>query len=464
MTTAGAKRATWSSRPAFLLATIGGAVGLGNLWRFPFITGENGGGGFVLIYLAFVLLLGLPVLAGEMLIGRRGHRSPINAVREIVTSEGAHPLWRVLGWGCIAVPFIGLTYYAVVAAWAIDYIALAAVDTFRDFDADASQTTFETRINSSVYQVLLHGTFVAATVWVIAKGINRGIERLSRILMPALFAMLLVLVGYGVVAGDFAGAVEFLFTPDFSAITGRSVLIALGQALFSIGIGAGLMITYASYMPQEFSLRESATVICLGDTLVAILAGFAIFPVVFANGLDAAGGPGLIFVTLPLAFGNMPGGHLFGTVFFILLLFAAYSSALGMLEPTVAWLEEHFPGRRRTVTWITGVVSWVCGIGSVLSFSVWADFHPLAFLGIDVNIFGLSDFTVANVLIPLNAFLIAALCGWGISRRTAIAELGSGSPRWLAWWRLINRYVAPVAIGIVLIELAVGVDLIELLF
>ncbi len=453
MTQSGAARATWSSRPAFLMATIGGAVGLGNLWRFPFITGENGGGGFVLIYLAFVLLLGLPVLAGEMLIGRRGHRSPVNAVRHIVAAEDAHPAWRVLGWGCIAVPFIGLTYYAVVAAWAIDYITLAAVDAFHGFDADASQTQFETRINSAGYQVLLHGTFVAATAWVIAKGINRGIERLSRILMPALFVMLLVLVGYGVVAGDFAGAAEFLFTPDFSAITGRSVLLALGQALFSIGIGAGLMITYASYMPREFSLRESATVICIGDTVVAILAGFAIFPVVFANGLDAAGGPGLIFVTLPLAFGNMPGGHVFGTVFFLLLLFAAYSSALGMLEPTVAWLEEHFPGRRKTVTWVTGLVSWVLGIGSVLSFSVWADFHPLAFLGIEVNIFGLSDFTVANVLIPLNALLIAALCGWGISQSSAVAELGSPSPRWLGWWRFINRYVAPVAIGIVLIDL-----------
>ena len=445
-----------------MMATIGGAVGLGNLWRFPFITGENGGSGFVLIYLAFVLLLALPVLAGEMLIGRRGHRNPVNAVKDVVAAEGAHPAWRILGWGCIAVPFIGLTYYSVVAAWAMDYIALSAVDAFRGFDADASQTHFVTRSNNSTYQVFLHGTFIAATGWIIAKGINRGIERLSRVLMPALFVMLLVLVGYGAVAGDFAGAARFLFTPDFSAITGRSVLIALGQALFSIGIGAGLMITYASYMPREFSIRESATIICVGDTLVAMLAGFAIFPVVFANGLDAAEGPGLIFVTLPVAFGNMPGGQVFGTVFFLLLLFAAYTSALGMLEPTVAWLEEHFPGRRKTLTWVTGAVTWILGIGCVLSFSEWADFHPLGFLGIERNIFGLADFTVANVLIPFNALLIAAFCGWALRRSTALADFSGASARWLGWWRLINRYVAPVAIGIVLIELAIGIDLIAL--
>ena len=446
-------RASWSTRPAFLLATIGGAVGLGNLWRFPFIAGENGGGGFVIIYLAFVLLLGLPVLAGEMLLGRRGHKSAIHAIDDIVDAEGAHFFWRSIGWLSILVPFIALTYYAVVAAWSLDYLVLAAQNAFADFDADASSAAFGERIEKPVYQSLLHGAFVAATAWAIARGVNDGIEKLSSIIMPALFVMLLVLVGYGVVAGDFSGALTFLFAPDFSAIDGRSVLIALGQALFSVGIGAGLMITYSSYMPRTFSLRESATVVCIGDTIVAILAGLAIFPIVFASGLDAAEGPGLIFVTLPIAFGNMPGGHVMGTLFFLLLLFAAYTTALAMLEPTVAWLEEKFPGMRRTMTILAAAATWVLGLGSVLSFSSLADFQPLAFLGIEQNVFGLADFTVANIILPVNALLIAAFCGWALSATAAAEEFGQGARRWQIWWRATNRYVAPIAIGIVLLDL-----------
>jgi len=453
LSTTARSRASWSSRPAFLMATIGGAVGLGNLWRFPFITGENGGGGFVLIYLGFVLLIGLPVLAGEMLLGRRGHRSAINALNDLVRSEGAHPAWRIIGWGSILVPFIALTYYAVVAAWSLDYLALAIADRFSGSDARASEAMFAARVDRPVAQLLLHAAFVAATAWTISKGVNRGIERMSRILMPALFVMVLVLVLYGMVSGDFTATARFLFAPDFSAISGRSVLIALGQALFSIGIGAGLMITYASYMPREYSLRQSATVVCLGDTLVALLAGFAIFPVVFANGLNAAEGPGLIFVTLPVAFGSMPGGHLFGTVFFVLLLFAAYTTALAMLEPTVAWLEECFPGRRASLTWLTALATWLVGIGSVLSFSTLSDVHPLGFLGVAINIFGIADFTVANVILPLNALLIAAFCGWALMPATVAEEFIRESPRWRHIWRFTNRYIAPIAIGIVLVDL-----------
>lgn len=281
------------------MATVGGAVGLGNLWRFPFITGENGGGGFVLVYLGFVFLIGLPVLAGEMMLGRRGQKSAINTINDIVAAEGANPLWRAIGIGSILVPFIALTYYAVVAAWALDYLGQALVNAFDGFDASTSGNTFGERIDRPLFQSFLHGTIIAATAWAIARGVNDGIEKLSKILMPALFVMVLILVGYGMIAGDFVAALRFLFTPDFSAIDLRAMLIALGQALFSVGIGAGLMITYASYMPRTYSVRESATVICIGDTLVALLAGLAIFPVVFANGLDAAEGPGLIFVTLP---------------------------------------------------------------------------------------------------------------------------------------------------------------------
>jgi NSS family neurotransmitter:Na+ symporter len=439
-----------------LLATIGGAVGLGNLWRFPYVAGEYGGGGFVIIYLGFVFLLGAPLMAGEMLLGRRGHRSPVNSIAALVRAEDASLFWRSIGWLSLLVPFIGLSYYAVVAAWAIDYLGLAATNAFSEFDGAISQATFGARIDDPAYQAMLHGFFVAMTVWVVARGINKGIEQASKILMPALFGVLVILVIYGMVSGDFAAAARFLFSTDFSAINGESFLVALGQALFSLGIGVGLMITYASYMPRDYSLSVSATVICVGDTLAALLAGFAIFPIVFASGLDPAEGPGLIFVTLPVAFGNMAGGRIIGSLFFILLLFAAYSSALGMLEPVVAWLEERYPGRRKQMAVVAWVAVWVLGLGSVFSFSFMADIQPLAFFGIEKNFFGIADFTVANVLAPVNALLIALFAGWVVKKVVVDEEFASETPAWKSYWRIANRYLAPAALVIVLIDLVIG--------
>jgi NSS family neurotransmitter:Na+ symporter len=348
---------------------------------------------------------------------------------------------------------VGLSYYAVVAAWAIDYFLLAAANAFQGFDGAAAQNTFAEQIERPVYQSLLHGLFMALTVWVIARGVNKGIERASRILMPALFAVLCILVIYGMVSADFGAAVEFLFKPDFSAITGRSVLIALGQALFSLAIGAGVLITYSAYMPQSYSIRTSAAVICIGDTLAALLAGLAIFPIVFANDLDPAEGPGLIFVTLPIAFGNMPGGHIVGALFFLLLLFAAYTTALGMLEPIVAWLEEKAPGKRRQMAIVSGFAIWLLGLGSVLSFSTAAEIHPLGFIGIEKNFFGLADFTIANLLLPVNALLIAVFAGWVLHGNAINEEFASDGVNWRIYWRFANRYIAPLAIGVVLVDL-----------
>ncbi len=444
---------TWSSKSGFLLATVGGAVGLGNLWRFPYVAGENGGGGFVLIYLAFVFLLGLPLIAGEMLIGRRGRGSAVHSVANLMRSENAGPFWRVIGWLSLLIPFVALSYYAVVAAWALDYLGLAATNAFDGITAVASEDQFGERVNKTLNQVLLHAGFIVMTVWVVAKGLNNGIERMSKILMPSLFGVILILVLYGMIRGDFSAAVKFLFEPDFSKLTGKSILMALGQALFSLAVGVGLLITYAAYMPREYSVRTSAAIICLGDTMVALLAGLAIFPIVFANNLDPAGGPGLIFVTLPIAFGNMPGGQIIGALFFVLLLFAAYTSAVGMLEPIVAWLEEKQPGRRKFLTRIAGLGIWVLGIGSVLSFGLMANVKPLGFLGIDRTFFDLADFTIANVFLPVNAFLIAVFSGWVIRRSTVDEEFANSGNKWKTFWRFSNRYVAPIAIAIVFIDL-----------
>ncbi len=450
--------AMWSSRSAFLLATVGGAIGLGNLWRFPYIAGENGGGGFVLVYLGFVFLLGLPIIAGEMLLGRRGRGSPLHSIASLIKSENASPHWRLIGWMSLLIPFLALSYYAVIAAWSLDYLWLAMNNAFDGFNADSSANVFGERMENAVTQVLLHGAFIAMIVWVISKGLNNGIERASKIMMPALFTVIVILVIYGMVSADFAAAVEFLFKPDFSKLTGSSVLMALGQALFSLAVGVGLLITYAAYMPSDYSIRRSVTIVCIGDTVAALLAGLAIFPIVFAHDLDPGGGPGLVFETLPIAFGNMPGGQAIGMLFFLLLFFAAFTSAVGMLEPVVAWLEEKRPGRRKALSRMAGVAIWVLGLGSVFSFNIFADSNPLGFLGIQGTFFFLIDFTVANVMLPINALLIALFAGWAVKRSTVVEEFANSSELWIMFWRIANRYVAPVAIGIVLLDLIFGIS------
>tara|TARA_B100000959_G_scaffold56465_1_gene58884 strand:- start:315 stop:1679 length:1365 start_codon:yes stop_codon:yes gene_type:complete len=447
---------TWANRPAFLLATLGGAVGLGNLWRFPYIAGENGGGGFVIIYLAFVFLFGLPVMSSELMIGRKCHKSALNSIRELVSSHNANPLWKTIGWMSVLGPFVGFILYVVVCAWSIDYLYLAAMDAFNNIDGNASAELFNQRTSHSNLQILLSGFFISMTVWVIAKGVNNGIARISKILMPLLFILILILVIYGMLEGEFMRAVEFLFKPDFSKITGQSILIALGQALFSLAIGTGLIMTYGAYMPNNYSIKESAAIVCIGDTLVAVLAGLAIFPIVFANNLNPGEGPSLIFVTLPIAFGNMPWGHFIGIIFFVLLVFAAYTSTMGMLEPIVSWLEERFPGKRKLLSVISGFAIWVCGLGSVLSFSLLSNFKPLALLGIDLTFFGVIDFAVANLLLPINAFLIAAFSGWVIRNSIMDEQFSSETSTWKIYWRFTNRYIAPIAIGAVLIDLISG--------
>ena len=447
---------TVSNRPAFLLATVGGAVGLGNLWRFPYIAGENGGGGFVLIYLAFVFLLGLPILSSELLIGRKSHKSPLNSVRELVNSHNANSLWKSIGWMSVLLPFLGFSYYVVVCAWAIDYLYLAIINSFETIDGNTSAQLFSERTSHSSLQIFLSGIFISMTIWVISKGVNNGIAKMSKILMPILFVLIIILVIYGMIQGEFMQAVEFLFKPDFSKINGQSVVMALGQALFSLAIGTGLIMTYGSYMPDHYSIKESAAIVCIGDTLVALLAGLAIFPIVFANDLNPGEGPSLIFITLPIAFGSMPGGHLIGILFFILLIFAAFTSTMGMLEPIVAWLEEKYPGKRRILSIIAGFAIWLFALGSILSFSTMADIKPLAFLNIDRNFFGIIDFTVANLLLPINALLIAAFSGWVIKDSVLKEQFSKDTSNWRIYWRFTNRFIAPIAIGIVLIDLTLA--------
>ena len=431
-----------------MLATIGAAVGLGNLWRFPYIAGQNGGAAFVLIYIGFVLLLGLPVMLAELAMGRRGGGSPVASMRKLAREAGASRLWSAIGWISILIPLVGMSYYSVVGGWSVDYVIRAAMNSFADINGQDSENTFNLLLASPWRLLFFHGLFIAAGVIVVARGVGQGIETVSKYMMPALFAILVILVINSIFNADIARGIDFLFNPQFDKITPNVVFMAMGQAFFSLAIGVGVMLTYGAYVPTNVSLPKAAFMIALADTSVAVLAGVAIFPVVFANGLDPAGGEGLIFVTLPIAFGNMQAGYIVGLLFFILLFFAAYSSVLGMLEPIVSFLEEHRGFSRPKMAVLAGCCSWAIGISAALSFNIWSDLRPMAAVPYlaDKNIFGLLDFSIANFLLPLNAMLIAVFAGWMMTRRMLLEELGVQNAIVSGFLRFVLRFVAPVLI------------------
>ena len=438
----------WSSAKLFMLATVGAAVGLGNLWRFPFVAGQNGGAAFVLIYIGFVLLLGVPVMMAELAMGRRGGGSPVASMRKLASEAGASRFWTIIGWLSITIPLVGLSYYSIVGGWSIDYVIKAAMNSFADINGKDSENTFNLVLASPGRLLFFHGLFIAAGVIVVARGVGKGIEAVSKYMMPALFAILVILVINSIFNADIARGLDFLFNPRFDEITPTVVFMAMGQAFFSLAIGVGVMLTYGAYVPTKVSLPKAAFMIAIADSAVAILAGVAIFPVVFANGLDPAGGEGLIFVTLPIAFGNMQFGYIVGLLFFILLFFAAYSSVLGMLEPVVSFLEEHRGFSRPKMATLVGFGSWVLGIAAALSFNVWSDVRLMAavpFLA-EKSIFGLLDFTIANFLLPLNALLIAVFAGWVMTRQSLLEELGIHSAALRLFLHIVLRYVAPVLI------------------
>ncbi|MBT7952015.1 MAG: sodium-dependent transporter [Gammaproteobacteria bacterium] len=444
----------WSSRLAFIFAAVGSAVGLGNLWRFPYIVGENGGGAFVVIYIACMLLLGIPLITAELLIGRRGQQSAINTMRTLASEENVSPLWAGLGWLMVIIPLLGLTYYSVVAGWGLAYVVEAVQGTFTGISGDDSNQLFNSLTADPLRLAIWHGIFMAVTVFIVARGVNAGLEKAASLMTPALFVILIILVVYGMFAADFSAGFHFLFNMDFSKITGKTVLMALGQAFFSLSIAVGVMMTYGAYLPKDVSLPKAAATVALADTAVALLAGLAIFPVVFASGLAPDSGPGLIFVTMPVALGQMPASILIATLFFVLLCFAAITTGIGMLEPAVSWLEEHKGMKRPHMAVMTGILCWALGLSSVLSFNIWSDVFPLGFIEsfAEKTIFDLLDMTLANFLIPLGGLLIAIFAGWAMSRSSTIDELGLGDGRLYRLWHFLIRYLAPLAVLMVFLS------------
>ncbi len=439
----------WSSKMAFILAVTGSAVGLGNVWKFPYVAGENGGGAFVLVYLACVILIGLPVMMSEILIGRRGRRNPVATMALLGEEEGSSRQWRWLGVLGVVAGILILSYYSVIAGWTLYYIVQSAGGAFQNATAADVGAVFDNFVGSWQAVLLCHTLFMALTVFVVARGVERGLEQAVRFMVPALLTLMVVLLGYAITSGSFAEGLAFMFTPDFSKLTWDSVLAAMGQAFFTLSIGMGAIMAYGAYLPEETSITGASGAVVTADTSIAILAGLVIFPLVFANGLNPGEGPGLVFQTLPLALGQMPAGAFFSTLFFVLLSFAAWTSALGLMEPAVAWLVEHYDRTRAQAAMIIGGLIWFLGIGSVLSFNALSGFTFL-----NGTIFDNVDFLTSNVMLPLGGLIIAVFAGWIMCRNSTADELG-GAGNMYKLWRVLTRYVAPVGILFVLLK-AVG--------
>ncbi len=443
----------WSSRFSFLLAAVGAAVGLGNMWKFPYIAGVGGGGAFVLIYIVAAAAVAVPVLVAELLIGRRGHRSPPFSMAALAREASASPAWALVGWLGVLAGYLILSYYSVIAGWVIAYVKITGSGGLTGLDASAVAALFDGLLADPLRLVFWHTVFIGLTTAIVARGIQRGIERAVKVLMPCLFAALVAMIGYSAVAGDLGRGLIFLFRPDFARVDGPVVLSAVGQAFFSIGVSMGIMMAYGAYLPRRVSIARSAVAIAFADTLVAVLAGLAIFPLVFANGLDPAEGPGLIFVTLPVAFATMPAGALFGTVFFLLLAVAAVTSAIAVLEPVVAWVIDRFRWVRWRAAVAGGAVAWTIGLASVLSFNVWSDVRPLGGIAAfaAMTLFDLIDYLAANVMMPLGGLLIALFVGWTMSRSAVLEELAMADGWIFAAWRVLIRFLVPAAILVIFI-------------
>ncbi len=413
------------------MAAVGSSVGLGNLWRFPYITGEMGGSAFILVYLLCILLFGVPVLMAEYALGRYGQRSSIASIRKIVTEANKPIAWVGMGWlGAIA-SLLLFSFYIVISAWVFDFIPQAFMGDFAGFTAADSGANFSETTSNKLEIWFYMAGFLALNVFIVARGVRGGIERAAEILMPAFFIMLLGLVGFAIFTGDAARTVEFLFTPDFSKLSFSTFMAALGQAFFSLSVGSCVMFTYGAYLKKDTNISGNAGLVASADTFVALIAGFAIFPIVFSFQLDPAEGPGLFFVTMPVAFGQLPG--FVGGIFFTLALFAAFTSSISLLETGVSWMEDQKSIGRLKGALLLGAIMLVMGTGYI--------FRP--------DFIDIASFLSGDVMLPLGGVLIGIFAGWVVPKQIMAAELGEGPL--LEGVLFLLRFVVPIAISIILI-------------
>ena len=434
----------WRSRWTFITAATGATVGLGNLWKFSYLAGANGGGAFVLVYIGFVLLVAVPIMIAEVVLGSRGRANPVSAMTDLSIEAGVSRVWQVVGWlGCGAGLLI-LSYYSVIAGMGAAYVGKVFSGEFRAGSAQLAGDQFSALLADPLGLLSWQMGFLLVVAVVVAAGIRRGVAMLVRVAVPTLLILLVVLVIYSARMGDFSAALEFLFKPNFDALTGRGVLVALGHAFFTLSIGVGTMMAYGAYVPDRRSIVGMVATVALLDTVVALLAGLAIFPLVFSLNIAPGMGPGLMFVALPYAFGNIAYGDYYGAAFFVVVSLTALSSGIALLEPATAWLCERYGWWRPLSAFTMVIVVGLLGIMSTLSFNVWSHVQWL-----HLSLFGLVDFLSANILLPVGALLIAVFVGWSMRREAVRDEVYVESESLFSLWYWLLRYIAGPAVVVI---------------
>jgi NSS family neurotransmitter:Na+ symporter len=442
-----AKREHWSSRLGFVLAATGAAVGLGNIWKFPYMAGANGGSAFVLIYLICVALIGIPLMLAEMIIGRRGQENPINSLKKLALEAHKSTRWQLVGWLGALTLLLVLSFYSVVAGWSLAYMFRAWTGAFTNLNDAGINLLWQNFLQSPWQLMFWHALFMVMTMWVVERGVQAGLEKASKIMMPALFLILLVLDIYAFYNGDFAAGYHFLFSFKLQKISPEIVISAMGHAFFTLAIGAGCMLVYGSYLTRNTKLGSAVLTIVILDVMVAVLAGLAIFPLVFKHHLVPEGGPGLMFQVLPIAFSKMVAGQFFGGMFFVLLLFAAWTSSISIAEPLVILLTERHGFKRLTASIIVGLIAWFLGLASLLSFNVWQNFKFFHHW----TVFDAITDLATNLLLPLGGLGFALFAGWVISPKVSAEELQAKSFLFKTWLFLV-RYIAPIGIALVILN------------
>ena len=444
----------WSSRLAFYLATIGGAVGLGSIWRLPYLVGSNGGSAFIFVFVLACLMIATPLLVAEFLIGRRARLSPPEAAGAVARESGLSTKWNAIGiLGTIAA-FVIISYYTVIAGWVLAYTWKCASGALVGLSRREVAGLWGGFLASPLEVGAWHLAFVLLVAVISARGVGRGVEVATKLRAPVLLILLLVLMSYAIATGDLRQGLQFAFAPNFSAITPQVVLAAIGQAFYATGVGMAMMMAMGSYVSRGTSLVRPALVISGSILLVSMLATLTIFPLVFHYGMNPAAGTELVFDVLATVFAQMPGGRVFGTLFFLLLVFAALTPSMAGLEPLIEWLQQRRGLGRGHAVMVAAVAAWVLGIGSVLSFNLWSGWHPLGALAMfrDKTFFDVIDFVSSNILLPIGAMATSLLVGWRLSRKIVDDELADETPLAARISVLLLRYVCPIAIAIVAIS------------
>lgn len=439
------ERDQWGSRLGFIMAAAGSAIGLGNLWKFPYMAGKNGGGAFVFVYLIILFIVGFTLMLAEITIGRHTQLSSVGAYKKLSQK------WAWLGGLGVLAGFLILSFYSVVGGWVINYMVKAATGALNTADLDVLGGMFGTLITSPVEPLIYHAIFMIITLAIVIGGISGGIEKSTKILMPALFFMLLIVMIRAITLPGAMEGVKFLLYPDFSKITGKVILAALGQVFFSLSLGMGCMITYGSYLSKDEDLVQSSLIIPLLDTAAALLAGLTILPAVFAFGFNPGEGPGLLFVTLSAVFSKMPFGSVFAFLFFTLVLFAAITSSISLLEVTVSYMVDEFKWDRKKATFIMAGIMFLVGSAASLGLGVWSDIKLIG----GRDIFDSLDFVASNILLPLGGMLMCIFIGWVWGIENAIKEAsnqGKLAFKLAPIWGFLVKWVAPIAIGFVFLN------------